>query len=39
VARIAAAYVLSLIVAVVYGSIAAHNRTAERLLIPLLDTL
>jgi NitT/TauT family transport system permease protein len=39
VARIAAAYALSLIVAVVYGSLAARSRVAERLLIPLLDTL
>jgi NitT/TauT family transport system permease protein len=39
VARIAAAYFLSLVVAVGYGSLAAHNRTAERVLIPLLDTL
>jgi NitT/TauT family transport system permease protein len=39
VARIAAAYVLSLIVAVVYGYMAAHNAIAERLMIPLLDTL
>jgi NitT/TauT family transport system permease protein len=39
VARIAAAYVLSLIVALAYGSLAAHSRAAERVLIPLLDTL
>ena len=39
VARIAAAYLLSLVVALAYGSLAAHNRTAERVLIPLLDTL
>ena len=39
VARIAMAYALSLGVALGYGSLAAHNRTAERLLIPLLDTL
>jgi NitT/TauT family transport system permease protein len=39
VARITAAYGLSLIVAVVYGSVAARSRAAERLLIPLLDTL
>jgi NitT/TauT family transport system permease protein len=38
-ARIALAYLLSLMVALAYGSLAAHNRTAERLLIPLLDTL
>jgi NitT/TauT family transport system permease protein len=39
VVRIAAAYLLSLVVALAYGSLAAHNRTAERVLIPLLDTL
>jgi NitT/TauT family transport system permease protein len=39
VARIAVAYFLSLVVALVYGSVAAHNRAAERVLIPLLDTL
>jgi NitT/TauT family transport system permease protein len=39
VARIAIAYVLSLIVALAYGSLAAHSRAAERVLIPLLDTL
>jgi NitT/TauT family transport system permease protein len=39
VARIAVAYFLSLVVALGYGSLAAHNRAAERLLIPLLDTL
>jgi NitT/TauT family transport system permease protein len=39
VARIAMAYALSLVVALAYGSLAAHNRAAERLLIPLLDTL
>ena len=39
VARIAAAYFLSLVVALGYGSLAAHNRTAERIMIPLLDTL
>jgi NitT/TauT family transport system permease protein len=39
VARIALAYLLSLVVALAYGSLAAHNRRAERLLIPLLDTL
>jgi NitT/TauT family transport system permease protein len=39
VARIGIAYFLSLVVAVAYGSLAAHNRTAERILIPLLDTL
>ncbi len=39
VARMAAAYFLSLAVSLVYGYVAAHNRTAERLMIPLLDTL
>jgi NitT/TauT family transport system permease protein len=39
VARIAVAYVLSLIFSVTYGYIAAHNAKAERFLIPLLDTL
>jgi NitT/TauT family transport system permease protein len=39
VARIAVAYLLSLCFAVAYGYIAAQNRTAERLMIPLLDTL
>jgi NitT/TauT family transport system permease protein len=39
VARIAIAYFLSLIVALAYGSLAAHSRAAERVLIPLLDTL
>jgi len=39
VARIALAYLLSLVVAVVYGYIAAHYAQAERFLIPLLDTL
>jgi NitT/TauT family transport system permease protein len=34
-----AAYVLSLIFTLVYGSIAAHNRRAERFMIPLLDVL
>ena len=39
VARIAIAYILSLVFAIAYSYIAAHNRVAERLLIPLLDTL
>jgi len=37
--RIAAAYCLSLAVALAYGYIAARHRAAERFLIPLLDTL
>jgi NitT/TauT family transport system permease protein len=39
VARIVAAYLISLAVTFVYGYIAAHNAKAERVLIPLLDTL
>jgi NitT/TauT family transport system permease protein len=39
VVRITAAYVLSLVFAVGYGYVAAHNAKAERFLIPLLDTL
>jgi NitT/TauT family transport system permease protein len=38
-ARILVAYLLSLLFAVVYGQVAAHNPKAERILIPLLDTL
>ena len=38
-ARITAAYVLSLGFAVGYGYVAANNAKAERFLIPLLDTL
>jgi len=37
--RIALAYVLSLIFALVYGYIAAYNARAERFMIPLLDVL
>jgi NitT/TauT family transport system permease protein len=39
VARLAVAYVLSLAFSLIYGYIAANNRTAERLMIPILDTL
>jgi NitT/TauT family transport system permease protein len=39
VARLAVAYVLSLAVSVVYGYVAANNAKAERILIPILDTL
>src|ERR1019366_8266895 len=39
VARIAVAYFLSLAVSLVYGYVAANNAKAERLMIPLLDTL
>jgi NitT/TauT family transport system permease protein len=38
-ARIVAAYLLSLAFTLVYGYIAAHNAKAERFMIPLLDTL
>ena len=37
--RIALAYVLSLIFALIYGYIAAYNARAERFMIPLLDVL
>src|SRR6201987_2001558 len=37
--RIVAAYGLSLVFTLVYGYIAAYNKRAERLMIPLLDTL
>jgi len=39
VARIAIAYCFSLALTLVYAYVAAHNAKAERLLIPLLDTL
>jgi NitT/TauT family transport system permease protein len=39
VARIAAAYFLSLAVSLIYGYVAAHSARAERLMIPVLDTL
>jgi NitT/TauT family transport system permease protein len=39
VTRIMAAYLLSLAVTLVYAYVAAHNRRAERIMIPLLDTL
>jgi NitT/TauT family transport system permease protein len=39
VARLAIAYLLSLAFTLAYGYLAAYNRKAERLLIPLLDTL
>jgi len=38
-ARLMVAYLISLIVTLVYAYLAAHNRKAERFLIPLLDTL
>lgn len=33
------AYALSLVFTLIYGSIAAHNRTAEKFMIPVLDVL
>ena len=39
VARILIAYTISLAVTVVYAYVAAHNAKAERVMIPLLDTL
>ena len=38
-ARIVIAYAISLAVTVVYAFAAAHNAKAERVMIPLLDTL
>jgi len=37
--RMAAAYLLSLLFSLAYGYAAAHNRTAEKVLLPLLDVL
>ncbi|HXA56156.1 MAG TPA: ABC transporter permease subunit [Candidatus Acidoferrum sp.] len=37
--RIAISYFISLVFSIVYGYVAAYNRKAERLMIPLLDTL
>ncbi|MGB9069342.1 MAG: ABC transporter permease subunit [Candidatus Acidiferrales bacterium] len=37
--RIAIAYGISLVFSIVYGYVAAYNAKAERLMIPLLDTL
>ncbi|MCW5851644.1 MAG: ABC transporter permease subunit [Anaerolineae bacterium] len=39
VARMSAAYALSLLFTLPYGYLAAHNRRAERVLMPLLDVL
>src|SRR5260370_1842010 len=39
VARLAVAYFLSLAVSLIYGYVAANSPKAERLMIPLLDTL
>jgi NitT/TauT family transport system permease protein len=38
-ARGGVAYALSLLFTLIYGSVAAHNRRAERVMIPLLDVL
>jgi NitT/TauT family transport system permease protein len=38
-ARMTAAYVLSLLFTLIYGYIAARNRRAERIMMPLLDVL
>ena len=37
--RIAISYLISLVFSIAYGYIAAYNRKAERVMIPLLDTL
>src|SRR5258708_26265289 len=34
-----AAYIISLIFTLIYGTIAAHNHTAEKIMIPALDIL
>ncbi|MDR3704243.1 MAG: ABC transporter permease subunit [Candidatus Sulfopaludibacter sp.] len=39
VARLTIAYLVSLVVTLVYAWVAAHNARAERILIPMLDTL
>src|SRR5258708_28354625 len=39
VARLTVAYAISLVITLIYGYVAAHNAKAERILIPLLDTL
>lgn len=39
VGRMVAAYVLSIVFTLIYGHIAAHNRKAERIMIPILDIL
>src|SRR5436309_2715382 len=38
-ARGVAAYLISLVVTLVYGTVAAHSRRAERVMIPLIDIL
>lgn len=37
--RLAIAYIISFLFTLVYGYVAAYNRKAERIMIPLLDTL
>ncbi|MGL5574928.1 MAG: ABC transporter permease [Sarcina sp.] len=39
VGRMTAAYILSIIFTLIYGHIAAHNKRAERIMIPILDIL
>src|ERR1700732_33485 len=39
VVRIAVSYVISLVFSIAYGYVAAYNAKAERIMIPLLDTL
>src|SRR5579871_2742535 len=39
IARMAAAYILSLLFALTYGWIAAHSPRAQRIMLPLLDIL
>ena len=39
VSRMLAAYVLSMLFSIIYGYVAARNRTAQRIMMPLLDIL
>ncbi|HVO41429.1 MAG TPA: ABC transporter permease subunit, partial [Aggregatilineales bacterium] len=39
VSRMAAAYILSMAFSLIYGYVAAHNRYAERIMMPILDVL
>ena len=39
VGRMTAAYILSMLFTLIYGSLAARNRRAERVLLPILDVL
>src|SRR5260370_21691764 len=39
VASLTVAYAIRLVISLIYGYVAAHNAKAERLMIPLLDTL